>query len=149
MTENAEYTAESQGADTGRAIAYQLPPTYAALHRDANSANPNTGIPLRTVVRQALLDGLGGIYSDFIEPVLRGEVDHGSLAANEAVIGHRFIEADAENDNVLSTARRGRATVNALNIGRLIRSIVATDLGRVGVALNSRSFRSDTLLPRS
>ena len=150
-----EDTIHDDATEQTTEVGFVIAPSYRAM-REARPAGANHGVPFKTTVNTLLLNGAANVYSDYIEPVLKGEVDHGSLVANEAVIGLKLIEHDRENDNLFQTCRHPRKKVgetesgkpvyenlpiNALTVGRKVHELV-----KETYRLEKRSFVATDLL---
>ncbi len=100
-----------------------VPETFAELV--ALGKDSDTLLQFRPTVRTLLLNGCGDVYTDNILPMLRGQMDLGSFAANKAILGLKLIEADAAKDNLLSKCRppKGKA-INPATVGNMIDSII-------------------------
>jgi hypothetical protein len=110
---------------TGKEVGFHVPRTFAEF--EASRPTTAAGIPLRTAVKTGMRNGYASIYESVIVPITEGLVDNGSLAANETVIGLRFMEMDSgpDGDNILAQARPPKGgAINALTVGKCIRSIL-------------------------
>jgi hypothetical protein len=133
---NTETTTEEKTTEVGFAAASD----YRAM-RKMRPQGAAQGIPFKTTVNTLLLNGAADVYKDYIAPVLSGDKDHGSLAANEAVIGIKIIEYDNDHDKLLMACRQPKSGINALTVGRKVREIAAETY-----RLEKRSFVATGLL---
>jgi hypothetical protein len=128
---DADYEVDDTPVEgTGQEVGFHAPGTFAEF--EALRPTGDGGLmPLRTAVKVGLRNGYATLYSDVIRPVLDGHVTHGNLAANEAIIGDRFIQMDSgpNGDNLLLRTRVPKHArvdgITAQLVGKTIRDVLS------------------------